>query len=162
MKKTIVTLAMIIACQGLFAQSIDDIFNRFKDKEGVEYVNIPPIVLKLGRLFMDKDGTDYRLMKGINSVRVLDMEDSSSANKKELQQKVNELEQYGYETLIQTKEKGNVVKMFAKMNKDAINELIIYFNDNGECGLTQLKGKIKKEDINVMINDDKIIIDGRK
>ena len=152
----------MIACQGLFAQSIDDIFNRFKDKEGVEYVNIPPIVLKLGRLFMDKDGTDYRLMKGINSVRVLDMEDSSSANKKELQQKVNELEQYGYETLIQTKEKGNVVKMFAKMNKDAINELIIYFNDNGECGLTQLKGKIKKEDINVMINDDKIIIDGRK
>ena len=162
MKKIFVTLAMIIACQGLFAQSIDDIFNRFKDKEGVEYVNIPPIVLKLGRLFMDKDGTDYRLMKGINSVRVLDMEDSSSANKKELQQKVNELEQYGYETLIQTKEKGNVVKMFAKMNKDAINELIIYFNDNGECGLTQLKGKIKKEDINVMINDDKIIIDGRK
>ena len=162
MKKIFVTLAMIIACQGLFAQSIDDIFNRFKDKEGVEYVNIPPIVLKLGRLFMDKDGTDYRLMKGINSVRVLDMEDSSSANKKELQQKVNELEQYGYETLIQTKEKGNVVKMFAKMNKDAINELIIYFNDNGECGLTQLKGKIKKEDINVMINDDKIMIDGRK
>ena len=162
MKKTIVTLAMIIACQGLFAQSIDDIFNQFKDKDGAEYVNIPPIVLKLGRLFMDKDGTDYRLMKGINSVRVLDMEDSSSANKKELQQKVNELEQYGYETLIQTKEKGNVVKMFAKMNKDAINELIIYFNDNGECGLTQLKGKIKKEDINVMINDDKIIIDGRK
>ena len=48
------------------------------------------------------------------------------------------------------------------MNDDAINELIIFFNDNGECGLTQLKGKIKKDDINVMINEDKIMIDGRK
>ena len=119
-------------------------------------------MLKLGRLFMDKDGTDFRFMKGINSVQVLDIEGCSSATQKELQQKVNELEQNGYETLIQTKEKGNVVKMFAKMNDDAINELIIFFNDNGECGLTQLKGKIKKDDINVMINEDKIMIDGRK
>ena len=162
MKKTIVTLAMFIACQGIFAQSIDDLFNHFKNKEGVEYVNIPPLMLKLGRLFMDKDGTDFRFMKGINSVQVLDIEGCSSATRKELQQKVNELERNGYETLIQTKEKGNVVKMFAKMNDDAINELIIFFNDNGECGLTQLKGKIKKDDINVMINEDKIMIDGRK
>ena len=41
MKKIFVTLAMIIACQGLFAQSIDDIFNQFKDKDGAEYINIP-------------------------------------------------------------------------------------------------------------------------
>ena len=153
---------MIIACQGIFAQSIDDIFNRFKDKDGVEYVNIPPIMLKLGRLFMDKDGTDYRLMKGVKSIQVLDMEGCSSATQKELLQNVNGLRQNGYETLIQTKEKGNVVKLFAKMDEDAIKDLVIFFNDNDECGLTQIKGKIKKDDINVMINDDKIMIDGRK
>ena len=50
----------------------------------------------------------------------------------------------------------------AKMDEDAIKELVIFFNDNDECGLTQMKGKIKKDDINVMINDDKIMIDGRK
>ena len=33
MKKTIVTLAMMIACHGVFAQNIDDIFNQFKDKQ---------------------------------------------------------------------------------------------------------------------------------
>ena len=87
MKKTIVTLAMFIACQGIFAQSIDDLFNYFKNKEGVEYVNIPPLMLKLGRLFMDKDGTDYRFMKGINSVQVLDMEGCSSATQKNFSKK---------------------------------------------------------------------------
>ena len=162
MKKFIAALAMFIACQGIFAQNIDDLFNHFKEKKGAEYVNIPPIVLKLRRLFMDKDGTDYRFIKGVNSVQVLDMEGCSSATQKELLQNVNGLEQNGYETLIQTKEKGNVVKLFAKMDEDAIKELVIFFNDNDECGLTQIKGKIKKDDINVMVNDDKIMIDGRK
>jgi len=162
MKKTIVTLAMMIACQGLFAQNIDDIFNKFKDKEGVEYVNIPSFVLKLGRVFMDKDTKDNKLMKGVKTIKVLDMENCSPNIRKELQQEVNQLEQNGYETLVQTKEKDESVKLIAKMDKDAINELIVFFTENDECGLTLMKGKIKKEDINVMINDDKIMIDGRK
>ena len=162
MKKIFVTLAMIIACQGLLAQSVDDIFNRFKDKEGVEYVNIPSFVLKLGRLFMDKDGKDYRFMKGINSVTVLDMEACSSAIKKDFQQEANQLELKGYETLVQTKEKGETVKLIAKMDKDTIHELVFVITGKDECALTKMKGKIKKEDINVIMTEDKIMIDGRK
>ena len=72
------------------------------------------------------------------------------------------MEQNGYETLVRTKEKDETVNLLAKMDKDAIKELVIFFTDKDECGLTLMKGKIKKEDINVMINDDKIMIDGRK
>ena len=162
MKKTIVTLAMIIACQGLFAQNIDDVFNQFRDKQGAEYVNIPSFVLKLGSVFLDKDIQENRLMKGVKTVKVLDMENCSSDIKKELQHEISQLEQNGYETLVRTKEEDGTVNLMAKMNKDAINELIIFFTDKDECGLTLMKGKIKKEDINVMINDDKIMIDGRK
>ena len=89
MKKIFVTLVVFIACQGIFAQDIDNLFSHFKEKNGAEYVNIPPIVLKLGRLFMDKDGTDYRFIKGVNSVQVLDMEDCSSAIRKDFQHDKN-------------------------------------------------------------------------
>ena len=162
MKKTIVTLAMIIACQGVFAQNIDDIFNQFKDKQGAEYMNIPSFVLKLGRVFMDKDIQENKLMKGVKTIKVLDMENCSSDVKKELQHEISQLEQNGYETLVRTKAKDGTVNLMAKMNKDVINELIVFFTENDECGLTLMKGKIKKEDINVMINDDKIMIDERK
>ena len=162
MKKIFVTLAMIIACQGLFAQSIDDIFNQFKDKDGAEYINIPSFVVKLGRMFMGKDIQENRLMKGVKTIKVLDMANCSSDIKKELQHEINQLEQNGYETLVRTKEKDDTVNLIAKMDKDAIKELVIFFTDKDECGLTLMKGKIKKEDINVMINDDKIMIDGRK
>ena len=162
MKKTIATLSMMIACHGVFAQNIDDIFNQFTDAQGAEYVNIPSFVLKLGRVFMDKDIQENRLMKGVKTIKVLDMEDCSSNVKKELQYEIAQLEKNGYETLVRTKEKDETVNLLAKMDKDAIKELIIFFTDKDECGLTLMKGKIKKEDINVMINDDKIMIDGRK
>ncbi|MBR5612156.1 MAG: DUF4252 domain-containing protein, partial [Bacteroidaceae bacterium] len=134
MKKIFVTLAMIIACQGLFAQSIDDIFNQFKDKDGAEYINIPSFVVKLGRVFMGKDIQENRLMKGVKTIKVLDMANCSSDIKKELQHEINQLEQNGYETLVRTKEKDDTVNLIAKMDKDAINELIVFFTDKNECG----------------------------
>jgi hypothetical protein len=48
------------------------------------------------------------------------------------------------------------------MDEEAISELIILISGKDDCGLTLLKGKIKKEDINVMMTDDKIMIDGRE
>ena len=162
MKKTIATLAMMIACHGVFAQNIDDIFNQFKDKQGAEYVNIPSFVLKLGRVFMDKDIQENRLMKGVKTIKVLDMEECPSEVKADFLKEAKKLNLNGYETLVQTKDKGEEVKLVAKMDEEAISELIILISGKDDCGLTLLKGKIKKEDINVMMTDDKIMIDGRE
>ena len=60
------------------------------------------------------------------------------------------------------KEDGEEVTLLTKMDDEAISELIILITGKDECGLTLMKGKIKKEDINVMMTDDKIMIDGRE
>ena len=73
---------------------------------------------------------------------------------------MNQLE--GYEVLFRGKEDGEMYKLLAKMNNEVIRELIILITGKDDCGLTLLKGEIKKEDINVMMTDDKIMIDGRK
>ena len=162
MKKTIATLALIFALQGVYAQSINDMFNRYKEKEGAESVSIPSFLIKLGRLFMDKEDKDYRFIKGVNSVKTLDMEDCSSEVKESFLKDANKLNLSGYETLVQTKEKGETVKLIAKMDEEAIRELIILITGNEECGLTLLEGKLMKEDINMIMTEDKIMIDGRE
>ena len=162
MKKTIATLALIFALQGVYAQNINDMFNRYKEKEGAESVSIPSFLIKLGHLFMDKDDKDYRLIKGVNSVKTLDMEDCSSEVKESFLKDANKLNLSGYETLVQTKEKGETVKLIAKMDEEAIRELIILITGNEECGLTLLEGKLMKEDINMIMTEDKIMIDGRE
>ena len=163
MKKIIATLALIIACQATFAQNIDTLFSQFKDKEGADYMNIPTLMLKFMRTFTkNNNDKSYRFIKGIKSVKVLDMEDCTQEVKAEFLQEVQKLHLNGYETLLQTKEDGEEVQLIAKMDEENINDLIILITGKDDCGLTLMKGKIKKEDINVMMNDEKITIDGRE
>ena len=163
MKKIIATLALIIACQGIFAQNIDTLFSQFKDKEEADYMNIPTLMLKFMRTFTKSNNDkSYRFIKGIKSVKVLDMEDCTQEVKAEFLQEAKKLKLSGYETLLQTKEDGEEVQLIAKMDEENINDLIILITGKDDCGLTLMKGKIKKEDINVMMNDEKITIDGRE
>ena len=163
MKKIIATLALIIACQATFAQNIDTLFSQFKDKEGADYMNIPTLMLKFMRTFTKSNNDkSYRFIKGVKSVKVLDMEDCTQEVKAEFLQEVQKLNLNGYETLLQTKEDGEEVQLIAKMDEENINDLIILITGKDDCGLTLMKGKIKKEDINVMMNDEKITIDGRE
>ena len=163
MKKIIATLALIIACQATFAQNIDTLFSQFKDKEGADYMNIPTLMLKFMRTFTKSNNDkSYRFIKGVKSVKVLDMEDCTQEVKAEFLQEAKKLKLSGYETLLQTKEDGEEVQLIAKMDEENINDLIILITGKDDCGLTLMKGKIKKEDINVMMNDEKITIDGRE
>ena len=163
MKKIIATLALIIACQGTFAQNIDTLFSQFKDKEGADYMNIPTLMLKFMRTFTKSNNDkSYHFIKGIKSVKVLDMEDCTQEVKAEFLQEEKKLKLNGYETLVQTKENGEEVQIIAKIDRENINDLIILITGKEDCGLTFMKGKIKKEDINVIMTDDKIMIDGRE
>lgn len=163
MKKIIATLALIIACQGTFAQNIDTLFSQFKDKEGADYMNIPTLMLKFMRTFTKSNNDkSYHFIKGIKSVKVLDMEDCTQEVKAEFLQEAKKLKLNGYETLVQTNEDGEEVQIIAKIDRENINDLIILITGKEDCGLTFMKGKIKKEDINVIMTDDKIMIDGRE
>ena len=148
MKKIIATLALIIACQGIFAQNIKSIINEFKEVKGVEYTKVPRWTLLLGN------------NKGVKSICYLDLGSCPSEVKEDFRQKVNQLE--GYEVLFRGKEDGEMYKLLAKKNNEVIRELIILITGKDDCALTLMKGKIKKENINGMIGNDKIMIDGRK
>ena len=55
MKKYVVALMLLAACQTSFAQSPESLYNYFKDEKGVESVHVSPLLMKLGRLFMDEE-----------------------------------------------------------------------------------------------------------
>ena len=162
MKRLIFTMIVICACQMSFAQNTDAIYNEFKDVKGVESVSVSPFLMKFARLFMDSDDKNNPLIKGTHSVKVLDLEDCTKDIKKQFTQKVSQLEHNGYETWMQVKEDGENVKIIAKMEDQMIRELLVLTTGNDDCALVLIKGKIKQEDIQAIIDDDKIMIDGRK
>ena len=155
-------MIVICACHMSFAQNTDAIYNEFKDVKGVESVSVSPFLMKFARLFMDSDDKNNPLIKGTHSVKVLDLEDCTKDIKKQFTQKVNQLLDNGYETWMQAKKDGENVKIIAKKENQTINELLVLTTGNDDCALVLIKGKIKQEDIQAIIDDDKIMIDGRK
>ena len=152
MKKYLVAIALMIACQTTFAQSTKDLFEEFGKEWNAESVSISPFLMTIGHLFMDSDTPD--IAKSIRSMKVLDLEDCSSKVKTRFNEKVNNLQLEGYETMIQTIENGEKVRILTRMENDAIRELLIVCTGNDDCALIQLNGKIKKEDIAELVNEE--------
>ena len=98
--------------------------------------------------------------KGIKSICYLNLESCPSEVKEDFRQKVNQLE--GYEVLFRGKEGGEMYKLIAKKNNETIRELIILITGKDDCGLTLMKGKIKKEDIAQLVNEQTSKKDGRE
>lgn len=145
-----------------FAQDMDAVYNEFKDVKGVESVSVSPFLMKFARLFMDSDDKNNPLIKGTHSVKILDLEECTKDIKKQFTQKVNQLQHNGYEIWLQAKKDGENVKIIAKKEDQIIRELLVLTTDNDDCALVLIKGKIRQEDIQAIIDDDKIMIDGRK
>ena len=145
-----------------FAQDMDAVYNEFKDVKGVESVSVSPFLMKFARLFMDSDDKNNPLIKGTHSVKILDLEECTKDIKKQFTQKVNQLQHNGYENWLQAKKDGENVKIIAKKEDQIIRELLVLTIDNDDCALVLIKGKIRQEDIQAIIDDDKIMIDGRK
>ena len=160
MKKIIATLALIIVCQATFAQNIDTLFEKFSKEQQAESVSIPPFMMSLGKLFMSDE--DLSIAKGIRSLRILDLEDCPTTVKERFSEQVNKLHLEGYEPMIQVNEDGEKVRIFALPYKDSIKELLLVCSGKDDCALIQMKGKIKKEDIAQLVNEQTSKKDGRE
>lgn len=162
MKTILVAIAMMIACQNTFAQQVNELFDTFKSEQGADYMQISPLMMKIACLFMRNDNAESRFVKGIKSAKVLDLEDCTEKVKEDFKKEANLLNLKGYETLFIAREDGETVKILAKSDEKNIRELLIFTIDKVDCGAILMKGKIKKDDIAVMINEDKVMINGRK
>jgi len=152
MKKYLIAIALMIIYQTTFAQSTKDIFEEFGKEWNAESVTISPFLMSLGRLFMDSDTPE--ITKSIRSMKVLDLEDCSDKVKERFNRKINNLQSEGYETMIQTIDNGEKVRILTRIEKDVIRELLIVCTGNDDCALIQLNGKIKKEYIAQLVNEE--------
>ena len=75
MKKLVILFVMVLACQMGSAQGVSDLFNKYAKAHNAESVNVSSLLIKFARLFADDD--DAKALKGINSVKILDLDDET-------------------------------------------------------------------------------------
>ena len=147
MRKILFTFVCAFSCIiGLSAQTVDDLFKEFKDKNNVECINIPKVMLSMAPAVMKKEkGSD--LIKKIDHIRILSIE-NNDALCKEFKARAANLNKKGYETMVNSNEDNEKTLILVKTKGDVISEMVILALEPSECSLIQLKGKFSSNDIN--------------
>ncbi len=146
MRKIIFAIVCVFTCiTGLSAQTVDDLFKEFKDKNNVECVNIPKALLSMAPAVMKKEkGSD--LVKKIDHIRILNIE-NDDALCKEFKARAANLNKKGYETMVNSNEDNEKTLVLVKTKGKTISEMVILALEPSECSLIQLKGKFNSNDI---------------
>lgn len=145
MKKFVILFVMVLACQMGSAQGVSDLFSKYAKAHNAESVNVSPLLIKFAKLFADDD--DAKALKGINSVKILDLDDCSTDVKSQFTADVDRLETNGYETLMEANKNEEKTRFLLKMKDDVVSEFLIVSGGSDDCALIQIKGKMTLQEV---------------
>ena len=153
MKKVLFTLLLAMATFAANSTTPDEIFAMFKHMPNASYTHLPKLLIKAGLACgkgdVDDDAKD--IAKKVSSISVLELEDCSKKVKDDFAEAVSKLNTGKYETLVKSNDDDEKVNILLKTSKDTIKEMLIVDIDGDEATLVQIKGKIKRSDIDKMV-----------
>lgn len=154
MRKYIVNLLMFSFSCTCFAQDVDELFSEFRHKAKAEYISVSPFLMKFAKIFASGDADSRRIIRKVKAVKVLDLEDCKADVRNSFAQKADSFIPTGYEELIKVSDDGDKTRILMKTKKEKVRELLVMCWGKDDCTLVQVRGKIKKEDIDKLVNND--------
>jgi len=124
------------------AQSVSDLFREFSHAENVEKVNLNCFIMTLVRPFMSS--ASLHGMK-VRDIKVLDLSECDSLIKREYSEMVKSVDDGFYETIVQTNDGDETVKVLAINDGENIKELVVLTTGN-DATYVRLRGSFNIAD----------------
>lgn len=156
MKRIFLLTALLILSLTSQAQvnAIDEMFDRYADKEGFTTVYISS---KLLGMFVPKDARDSEgnsIIGRLSSIRILSVEDSLlNKNINFYKELSNKLNLSAYEELMVVRNGGDVTKFLVKQKGDRISELLVITGGPDGNTLISIKGDMDLKTISELSKD---------
>lgn len=136
-------------------------FAKYSHEKGVTSITVPGWLISLGAKFGDLSKEERELLDCVDKVKVLAIENDDLNSRinlhKEFHLEINKNKEY--EELLTVRDKNENVTIFAKMDENVIEEIVILVGGD-ENVMVYLKGEIKPEQINNIVdlsNPDKFL-----
>jgi len=154
MKRQFLIIAALFICQAIIAQTnpIDELFNRYSEKEGFTYVAISGRMLSMiGSL--DTQNNPDNIMLRLKSIRILTENDSLSTVKVNFYQELSRrLDLSVYEELMVVKEGNDITKFLIRQNGNTISELLVISGGSKGNSLISIRGEINLKELSELSN----------
>lgn len=139
-------VAIVCAAQMSYGQSVEQLFDSFKNKEGANTVHVGGFTIKMASLFTET--------MGVQSVDVLELAECSLETKQHFQQAISNFKDPAFETVITSNEANGRTKVLFKIEEDRIREIVLYSTGN-DCSLIHIKGDISPKDLEKIVEENK-------
>jgi hypothetical protein len=126
--------------------TVDELFSNFSKEKNITHVKIGGLIMKFANAFTDT--------KGVMGVEVYSFEDCDLPVKEKLNTAIKSLKDNAYETLVSTTQNGENTKVLVKINENIINEIVV-ITGGKDPAFVRIKGKIKPEDIQSVVDNNK-------
>ena len=147
MRRILAILAIILISNvGYGQERVGDIFNTFRGENNVTSVSVGELTMKLASLFTETMGVD--------AIEVLEFDDCSGDVKDRLAKAISNIKDPDYETMVTTNEDDSRTKILVKIKNEMLRELVVC-TSGSDNALIRIKGKIKPEDIEKVVNEHK-------
>ena len=147
MKKILLTLALALTCCWASATNADDLFNRFKDFENAQYMNMPQEMLQMAMAQSQAtDDAQKRVTENISSLDILKFEKADAATIKQVVDMVNDFDDT-YEELVRTNEDGEQVIIKMKRNGTTYSEMVVFQAEKEECAVIRINGNFNPDEL---------------
>ena len=149
-KSLFMTIGILLVSDfAMQAMTVNQFIDKLDRQEGVSRISLSPFVMKICSLFEDT--------KGVNSVKLLNLENCSPAMREQFIDDLRSLKDSDFDTVVSSNEGGEYSKILMKVEDGVIKEIVVC-NIDGEIAVIQVKGKIKPENMDEVIEDN----DGRR
>ena len=144
MKKLILFSSALCIVTLMHAQTntIDELFNKYSEREGFTTVTISG---KLLRLFAGKEAKEdgSNIVNRLTSIKILSVGDSILNQSVNFYRELsNKMDLTSYEELMVVKEGQNMSKFLVKQKGDIISELVVITGGPGDNTLISIKGDL--------------------
>jgi hypothetical protein len=129
--------------------TVEQLFNDFSKEKDVIHLKISGIPMFLAGLFKSTGG-----VKGVKGVELFSFGGCDKKIKKDFNEAIKKLKDNSYDTVITRSEKGKKTKILLKIKDIYVNEIVVMTGGN-DPALIRIKGKIKVEDVNDVVEKNK-------
>lgn len=139
MKKLFALLVLVFTCQMAFCQTYDEVINKYKDKEGAEYNEVPKMLLSMA--LSEADSQTKAVMKNIDCMKVLELDGCTQDIKKDFLVQAGKMETK-YNKLVENSEDGETNIIFVDGDEDNAKAIIVISASDEECAMMVMEGKL--------------------
>lgn len=155
MRTILISFALLVVSMVCKAQDINSIFDKFKHRDNVVFVDVPKELISLG-LKSSGNKESEKWAKKIDHLRILTLEDANRSTKRDFKKMIETFSWKDYNDIVKVNDNGEKVRIMTQGTDELIKCLIICSFDKEDCVLVVIDGSILPKDIDGIVNDTTI------